>query len=187
MYRVEPLTVNRWEDFARLCRAMGPNRSCWCMWWRNDGQPQDLKARERALRLVERSGHPVGLLAYSGEEVVGWAAVSPREEYPRLNNGRDTAPVDDQQGVWVLPCLFVAEEHRRKGVTAALVGAAVELARSMGALAIEAVPGDPATLKRTPSASYTGQVGLFGAAGFAEVARRTAKGRVVMRRDLRTE
>ena len=184
MRHVEPLTAERWEDFARLCRAMGPNRSCWCMWWRDDGQSQASRAGERARRLVEQSGHPVGLLAYSDGEVVGWAAVSPREEYPRLNNGRDTAPVGDREGVWVLPCLFVVEEHRRTGVTAPLVDAAVELARSMGASAIEGVPGDPATRTRTPSASYTGTVGLFTAAGFTEVARRTAKGRVVMRREL---
>jgi GNAT superfamily N-acetyltransferase len=154
------------------------------MWWRDDGQSQASRAGERARRLVEQSGHPVGLLAYSDGEVVGWAAVSPREEYPRLNNGRDTAPVGDREGVWVLPCLFVVEEHRRTGVTAPLVDAAVELARSMGASAIEGVPGDPATRTRTPSASYTGTVGLFTAAGFTEVARRTAKGRVVMRREL---
>lgn len=187
VYRVEPLTLERWEDFSQLCRAMGPNRSCWCMWWRDDGRPKDLTSRERALQLVERSVHPVGLLAYSDEKVIGWAAVSPREEYPRLNKRRDTAPVDDQEGAWVLPCLFVVKEYRHKGVTKALVTAAVEFARSEGARVIEAVPGDPATLVRTPSASYTGTVGLFGATGFSEVARRTKKGRVVMRRDLQID
>jgi hypothetical protein len=70
-------------------------------------------------------------------------------------------------------------------VTAALLEAAVALATEHGATAVEGVPVDPATKRRTPSASYTGALPLFTAAGFEEVARRTPKGRVVVRRPAR--
>ena len=82
------------------------------------------------------------------------------------------------------PCFFVAESHRRRGVTQALLIAAVDLARSAGATMLEGVPGDPCTRQRTPAASYTGSTSLFSGCGFIEVARRTPRGRVVMRREL---
>jgi GNAT superfamily N-acetyltransferase len=156
MIRVEPLTAGRWDDFAALCWSMGPNRSCWCMWWRHDGSERRGSDKERARALVASTERPVGLLAYLDDEPVGWVAVAPREEYPRLYRGRDTAAVDGSTGVWVVPCFFVVEEHRGRGVTR----------------------------QRTPAASYTGSTSLFAAAGFAEVARRSPKGRVVMRREL---
>lgn len=183
VYRVEPLSPGRWEDFAVLCRAMGTNRACWCMWWREEGHQAGTR-RERARSLVDTAVHPIGLLAYAGGEPVGWAAVSPRAEYPRLNHTRETAAVGACGTVWAVPCFFVLESHRHRGVARALLAAAVELAASAGASAVEGVPGDPDTRARSPSASYTGTTGLFARAGFVEVARRTPKGRVVMRRQL---
>ncbi|MGH9100210.1 MAG: hypothetical protein ACRDV8_08275, partial [Acidimicrobiales bacterium] len=92
-YSMVSLSSGRWDDFARICRSMGTNRSCWCMWWREDGERHEDSAQSRAKVLVETSDHPVGFLAYDRDEVIGWVAVSPRSEYPRLNRGRDTAPV----------------------------------------------------------------------------------------------
>ncbi len=184
MLAVHALTPGRWDDFVRLCAQMGSNRTCWCMWWRDDGRPPEKPARERAHALVAASPVPIGVIAYDGDEPVGWAALAPRPEYPRLNRSRTTAPVDASPGVWVVPCFFVVPSHRQQGVSAALLSRAVALAQSHGATIVEGVPGDPATRVRTPGASYTGTLALFRNAGFEEVARRTPKGRVVVRKRL---
>ena len=107
-----------------------------------------------------------------------------RSEYPRLNRGRDTAPIDDASEVWIIPCFFVRERCRGQGVAAALLDAAVRFAMQHGAAFVEGVPGDPATRLRSAAASYTGTTAMFRRAGFVERARRTPKGRVVMRKDL---
>ncbi|MGC9155753.1 MAG: GNAT family N-acetyltransferase [Ferrimicrobium sp.] len=180
--RIEPLTETNWEDFASLCRAMGSNRSCWCLWWREDGIRGEGAARSRALQLVRTCTHPIGALAYEGTQPVGWVAVSPRSEYPRLNRARDTASVGPLEGVWAVPCFFVLPPFRGKGLSHQLLTAALAIARAHGADAVEGVPGDPATKERTPTASYTGTVALFAGASFREVARRTKSGRVLMRR-----
>ncbi len=188
MVDIRPLTAGRWDDFAALCRQMGPNRSCWCMWWREDGVKHKGTARQRAESLVQRSACPIGLLAYEGDEPVGWVAVSPREDYPRLQAGTETGPVDDLPGVWAVPCFFVVEDRRGQGVAKELLAAAVRLAEDHGAQAVEGVPVDPATTRRhTASGTYTGTTPMFLAAGFREVARRSPRGRVVMRRTTRRE
>lgn len=181
---VAPLIPERFSDFAALARQMGPNRSCWCLYWRQGEVRLPGTARKRAERLVRESPHPTGVIAYEGETPVGWAALSPRCEYPRLNRGRDTAPVEGHDTAWVIPCLFVVASHRGRGVATALIRHAVELARTLGAAEIEGVPGDPGTKSRSQPASYTGTLSMFARAGFREVARRTPKGRVVMRREL---
>lgn len=188
MIQTHPVTLERWDDFAALCRSMGPNRSCWCMWWRDDpaspARGPKSPARARARELVARSDHPVGVLAYDRGAPVGWAAVSPRAEYPRVNRRRDAAPVGGTDGVWIAPCFFVLPDRRGTGVARALLGAAVRTAVSAGARAVEGIPGDPATKSRTPTASYTGTLPMFVAAGFHESARRTPKGLVVVRLDV---
>ena len=184
MLSIKPLTTENWQDFASLCAVMGPNRSCWCMWWRDDGgRPKD-PARTRAWSLVERSSVPIGLIGYAKSDPVGWVAVGNRPAYPRLNRGRDTAPIDGATGGWVIPCFFVREAYRGRGMATALLNAAVEFAHEHGASAVEGVPGDPATRRRSPTASYTGTTAMFAQAGFVECARRTPKGRVLMRREL---
>jgi GNAT superfamily N-acetyltransferase len=83
-------------------------------------------------------------------------------------------------------CFKVDSRHRRTGVGAALVRAAVEYARAHGATAVEGHPVDVASLKAarvSGSAIYTGTVAMFTAAGFTEVAR-TYPTRPVMRLEL---
>jgi len=86
----------------------------------------------------------------------------------------------DSRPVWSLSCFYTRKGYRRRGVTAALIDAAIIAARRAGAVALEAYPLDPAL---TPSASHTGFVSMFARAGFKIVARDTPP-RPIMRYDL---
>ena len=154
------------------------------MWWRDDATKSTSSARERAKELVEGSKRPPGLIAYRDGEPVGWAALGPREDYPRLQRGRDTGPIDERAGVWAVPCFFVCENQRGQGIAKGLLRAAVELAATHGASAIEGVPRDPAVRRRSASSSYTGTTGMFAELQFVEIRRRKPEARVLMRREL---
>jgi GNAT superfamily N-acetyltransferase len=119
-----------------------------------------------------KGGHVAGLLAYDGGEPVGWVAVEPREAYPRLARSRTLAPVDDAP-VWSITCFFVARPHRGKGLTRALVEAAVRHAREHGARIVEAYPVIPRG-ERADAWMYHGSASTFLDLGFVEVARRSA-------------
>lgn len=86
----------------------------------------------------------------------------------------------DDAPVWSLSCLYVRKGYRRRGVTAALITAALEAARQGGAPALEAYPFDAAL---SPSATGTGYASGFARLGFTTVARRVPP-RPIMRHDL---
>jgi GNAT superfamily N-acetyltransferase len=88
-------------------------------------------------------------------------------------------PVDSQP-VWSIVCFFVAPASRRRGVTAALLRAAVEHARRRGAKIVEGYPVDPDG-NYPDTFAYVGLISAFRRAGFREVARRSP-GRPTMRR-----
>jgi GNAT superfamily N-acetyltransferase len=116
---------------------------------------------------------------------VGWCAVEPRTAYEGLlrNNrvpweGRDEDKADDS--VWAVTCVFTRAGFRKRGVSRALVRAAVDFARERGARALE---GYPITTKDAIVEELgVGTEGVFAAAGFSEVSRPT-KRRSVMRID----
>ena len=135
--------------------------------------------------LARTADPPLGLLAYDGDRAVGWLATGPRSRYPRaigpratILKGRDPSEDDD---VWLLPCFFVRVGHRGKGVTAALVAAAVAQGRAFGATAIEGFPIADTYPKSQDD--YVGKQRRFAECGFACVAEPSPR-RVVMRRDL---
>ena len=70
--------------------------------------------------------------------------------------------------------------YRKKGVTEALIGAALNAARRAKAPALEAYPPDA---DLTPSSSSTGYASTFSRAGFKTVVRRVPP-RPIMRYDL---
>ena len=180
-FSFHPLTPKRWPDLERLFGPRGACAGCWCMWWRlsrpewNQGKGE---GNRKAFRKLVRSRVEPGVLAYADGEPVGWCAIAPREQYPRLGNSRILSPVDDQP-VWSVSCFFIARGFRHRGLSVELLRAAVDLARTSGATVIEGYPHD--TKKTTADAFvYTGLASSFRKAGFREVARRS-KTRPIMR------
>ncbi|MBI4879318.1 MAG: GNAT family N-acetyltransferase [Planctomycetes bacterium] len=134
----------------------------------------------RALRRLVAHGTIPGLIAYRGQEPVGWCSIEPREAFPLLARSRVLKPVDDQP-VWSIVCLFVAREQRRTGISRALIEAAVRHARRHGARVVEAYPIEPKKTSFPDAFAYTGIASAYRRAGFAEVARRSPT-RPIMRR-----
>ena len=142
-----------------------------------------------------------GLIAYlrapgattSGERIgVGWVAVEPRTEYPRLL-GLPTVwkgrPGEDKQddSVWSVTCFVVRKGYRKRGITYALAAAAVDYARANGARALEGYamltqPGKEITWGEL----HVGARQVFAEAGLTEVSRPSVR-RAVMRIDFDAE
>ena len=180
---IHPLTPDRWDDFTRLFGARGACGGCWCMHWRlsRAAYERGKGARNRAaMRQLVISGPPPGVLAYLGEEPVGWCAVAPRETYVRLERARalrriDTAPV------WSIVCLFVAARSRRQGISVALIEGAARFAAGQGATLVEGYPVDAAGRELPAVFAWTGTAAAFRAAGFVEAVR-GSPARPIMRR-----
>jgi GNAT superfamily N-acetyltransferase len=135
-------------------------------------EQQKGEANRQALRAIVVRGAVPGILAYQGGKPVGWCAVAPRSEYSRLARSRLFQPLDDQP-VWSIVCFFIARTHRRKGLTVALLGAAIDYARQQGARILEGYPVDPSSTSSPDVFAYTGTLSAFRRAGFQEVARRS--------------
>ena len=119
--------------------------------------------------LVEQGLIP-GILAYLDDQVVGWIAVEPRREYPRLGRSRVLKPVDEAE-VWSVTCFHTARRHRRKGITVALLQEAVKFVSLNGGKIVEGYPVEPKSGSLPDPFVYTGLPGAFLKAGFVEVAR----------------
>jgi GNAT superfamily N-acetyltransferase len=192
--QVRPATAEQWDDVAALFgRRGGGASSCWCQVFvgspdaESAGSAGSGRRREALRSEITRADVAPGLIAYVADRPVGWTRVGPRSTLPGVLSNRALArAVPDDVGAWWVTCFKVDSRHRRTGVGAALLRAAVEYAREHGAVAVEGHPVDVASLKAAKvsgSAIYTGTVAMFTAAGFTEVAR-TYPSRPVMRLEL---
>jgi GNAT superfamily N-acetyltransferase len=178
---IRPLTPDLWPALENLFGENGTVGGCWCMYWRIG---RAIRKRPRAenraaFRNVVKFGPPPGLLAFDGDMAVGWCQLTPREALPWLDRTWRLSRVDDVP-IWSLSCFYVRKGYRRRGITAALIAAALKVAKSAKAPALEAYPLDA---EQTPSASGTGYASTFARAGFKTVARRVPS-RPIMRHDL---
>jgi GNAT superfamily N-acetyltransferase len=127
------------------------------------------------------------VLAYDGDEVVGWAAVHPRADTSFARN-RKIPSVDDLD-VWSVWCIRVRPGHRGEGISHHLLAGAVEFARANGAVAIEGYPVDNQGAKVDLTMAYVGTKSLFEKAGFTKASDTDSVldgfPRVLMRLDLR--
>src|SRR6266487_6854101 len=129
-----PLTPERWDAFATLFGPRGACGGCWCMFWRrgrSEFQTEKGDGNKRAMHALVVGGAEPGLLAFAGDEPVGWCAVAPREDYPVLGRSRILKAVDDTP-VWSVSCLFVAKESRKRGVSVALLRPAIDFVAKRG-------------------------------------------------------
>jgi GNAT superfamily N-acetyltransferase len=188
---VKPATAARFDDVAiMLGPKNGQSPVCWCLSHRVDSKTnRELVGPARVEFVRQLCGRPVapGVLAYDGDEVVGWAAVAPRSELP-FARSRKIPHVDDLP-VWSVWCIRVRPGHRGKGISHALLAGAVGYARSQQAPAVEGYPVDNAGRKVDLTMAYVGTRKLFERAGFTKAADTDAVSggfpRVLMRLDLR--
>lgn len=179
---IHPLTPDLWPALEDLFGKNGACGGCWCMYWRigygyRKRPGQDNK---NDFRKIVKRGPPPGLLAFEGIKPVGWCQLTPRDDLPWMDRARRLERVDDVP-VWSISCFYVRSGYRKKGVTAALIAAAIKAAKRAKAPALEAYPVDP---RKTSSSSFTGYASTFTRAGFKTVARR-APARPIMRHDLK--
>jgi GNAT superfamily N-acetyltransferase len=185
---IRPLTAARLGDLRTLFGTSKTTTGCYCTWFLIPSKECSAGwsgANQDTFEAMTGSAkQPMGLLAYQGNDPIGWCAAGPRSRYTRalrsnVLKGRDA---DEDARVWLVPCFYVRRDARKGGVTRALLEAAVDLARAKGASAVEGFPlaGDG---RRSASSAYLGVEPLFAACGFIAVGRPTA-GRVIMRRDV---
>lgn len=180
---IRPLTPDLFPALVELFGTQGPVSRCWCMYWRlgdvyRKRPPKKNKAEFEAL---VQHGPPPGLVAFEGELAVGWCQLTPRAALPWLDRAWRLKRVDDLP-VWSLSCFYIRKGYRKKGVTTALIKAAITAAKEAGAPALEAYPLDG---DLSPSSTSTGYASTFARLGFKTVARHVAP-RPIMRYELKT-
>ena len=163
-------------SFPDVAAVLGPKKSpdanvCWCLSHRVDSATnRSLAGHERGdyVRRLVRRTVPPGVLAYDDGVVCGWAGIAPRADLPVARSTKIDA-VDDLP-VWNIFCVRVQPGFRGRGISHALVSGAVDLARSHGAPAVEAIPVDNRGAKVDLTMAFVGTRALFESAGFTKVA-----------------
>jgi GNAT superfamily N-acetyltransferase len=189
---VAPVTPERWDELATFFGPSGAYSGCWCTYFRqtsaefNSGCRDQARGNRSLLRRITVAGQVPGLLAYDGEEPVGWVSVAPRPEFgrvlrsPRLRPGPDEDP--DDVSVWSVVCFWVPRTQRGRGLSGRLLDAAVGHARAGEARLIEGYPID-GSAREEAAAIFTGTVKMFHRAGFLAAPDRPPAGRrLVVRR-----
>lgn len=191
---VVPANEASWDDLSAVFGTRGMASRCFCQRYKLAPRESfgSFPAEERAHRLREQadpgnpgSGTTSGLVAYLDGVPAGWCAVEPRPAYAGLLRAfrvpwqdRDEDKADDT--VWAVTCVLARAGYRKRGVSYALVRAAVPYARERGARALEGYP--ITTTDVITEELHVGTVGAYAAAGFTEVTRPTPR-RAVMRVD----
>ncbi len=171
-FEVLPASLDRFDDVALLIGPKNPDATvCWCLSHRLDARTnRSMMGRQRGefvRGLCAREVAP-GVLAYDGDNVVGWAAVAPRSELP-FARSRKIPHVDDLP-VWSVWCFRVRPGHRGRGIAEALLDGAVDFARAHGAPAIEGYPTDNQGERVDLTMAYVGTRTMFERAGFVKAA-----------------
>jgi GNAT superfamily N-acetyltransferase len=193
--RIVPADQASCDDLDTVYGARGSGQRCHCQRYKlHPGEsfaglgPEELAARQREQTHCGRpgSGTTSGLLAYLGDEPVGWCAVEPRPSYFGLLRptfrihweGRDEDKEDET--VWAITCVFARAGYRKRGLAGELAVAAVEHARTHGARAVEAYP----MIDKNALAEerHVGTEAMFAEAGMTVVGH-PSKRRLVMRLD----
>jgi GNAT superfamily N-acetyltransferase len=188
---IEVRPASSFDDVATMVGPRRPDANvCWCLSYRIPSR-ENLAlrgpARGERVRQLLAEDPPPGVLAYDGDEVVGWAAIHPRSDTAFARNRK--IPRLDDLDVWSLWCIRVRPGHRGQGISHHLVSGAVDHARRRGAPAVEGYPVDNAGAKVEQTMAYVGTRAVFERAGFVKAADTDSVingfPRVLMRLDLR--
>ena len=161
------------DDVQTVLGTRGQAARCQCQGYRMGWYARhsdDVQGRRELLRDQVNEGH--GLVAHLDGEPVGWCSVAPRPDstYLRQTTWKGRSEDPDDPGIWAVTCFVTRAGFRRRGVSLALAGGTVGLARNAGARAVEAYPMKPAPGKDVPWGELSvGALSAFLAAGYRVV------------------
>jgi len=104
------------------------------------------KSREELIARVQQgSDEARGVIALeTSGRVVGWLKLSPALSVPKIYDQRLYRRLPcfegEREGVYTLGCFFVDPEYRGRGLAGPLALGAIQLARTLGARSLEALP-----------------------------------------------
>jgi GNAT superfamily N-acetyltransferase len=173
--RVEALSPQRLADY--LAFFDGPAfcnnpdwASCYCHYYhaspRLDWSALTGSENRTAMGSRIEVGEMEGFLAYQGDTVVGWLNAQPRHKLPYAFARLKIPPTEIEvppQDVAMILCFVIHPGHRRQGLAAKLLEAAIANFRQRGFAFVEAYPfkaGDD------PDTDYHGPRKLYDCLGF---------------------
>jgi GNAT superfamily N-acetyltransferase len=145
---------------------------CYCGFYDTPGENWEADpstaAQHRAAREARiRNGQASGVLAYAGQEVVGWCNAAQRSEYVNLRR-YSRVPAIPNVSVGLVMCFVVLPSWRGRGVASGLLNAAEDLLRARGGAVAEAYPrAQGSSSLPWPAAYYKGPWTMYEKAGYA--------------------
>ena len=170
---LEVLTPADWPVVERLFGPKGVTGGCWCMWWRRRGGKSWAACRGEPNRLAFRdlvlNSAAKGVIAFNGDEPIGWCNFGPREDFLRFATSR-VLQRPSMAKRWSIACFYVRAGWRRKGIAQLLLARATAEAFRRGAEEVEGYPKSYGSDGNSPAAFvWTGLPRMFETAGFAPV------------------
>ncbi len=164
---IEIRPATQFEDVKAVVGPKRPDANvCWCLSYRIPSkQNLELRGPERGELVRQLTGQdpPPGVLAYDGDEVVGWAAVHPRADTSFARN-RKIPHVDDLD-VWSVWCIRVRPGHRGKGISHQLLAGRRRVRPQLRCAGHRGLPGRQPGQEVDLTMAYVGTRKLFEAAG----------------------
>ncbi|MBS0417052.1 MAG: hypothetical protein JSR66_05030 [Proteobacteria bacterium] len=161
------VTRSNLTDLARFSACHGKFAYCSCMRWRmrsSEFQKSTKVMRASKLAQMVREGQPVGVLAYAGNEPIGWCSIAHRGSYEALERYKALPRIDTAE-VWSVVCFFVDRRFRHRHITLGLLEAGLDYVRSQAGKIVEGYPVEPGAGLYT----YMGSPATFQKAGFRDV------------------
>lgn len=170
-FAVKALDASTWSDFASLVeRHGGAWGGCWCLEFHPEGTARGAHRREsKECRVRNATAHAA--LVFDGVACAGWCQFGSPEELPRIKHLRVYSEGVERLPGWRIPCFFVDNAYRGKGVTfAALAGALHAIARLGGGKG-ESYPEELTGRSVSSSFLHNGNMSNFKKQGFERVHR----------------
>lgn len=188
-FTFKEVSAELWPDFEKLFGANGACGGCWCQVWRipRGGKLWDETKGAKAkkmMRALFKNNTITGLLAYDGNQPVGWCSYGPRSVFPRIDRTK-AFQRDDTEHVWSINCFFIDRNYRHQGLARRMLAAAVTFLKKR---TVKIAEGYPVTLtregKQLPAAfSFTGPLKIFIDEGF-EIIQQVSPSRPLVRKTL---
>jgi len=84
-----------------------------------------------------------GVLLYDRGIPIGWCTYGLKEEFPRIDNGRNYRRLEmknNSERLWRITCFFVDRDYRKKGIAKVALNAALDSIKAKGGGVVEAYP-----------------------------------------------